>query len=334
MMVNVFLLTLVMCFPVYAATKKKITSVSIKIDADDDAEIGKDFTSDSINVESKTKKYSVDSVELLNEFDIEHMDDDDTDSTTKVIPELEITLTAEDNYYFAVAKASDVKISGNTDAKYISGKKKDSSKTLVITVKLKAITRPLGEITKADWNTEMACVAEWENKSNNAHEIQLLRDGKKFGPLTVVPGKEKTMDFSPFMLKAGASYSYRIREYNESVGKRGKWVNCYTNYVLPEDVAARNKDLFGYYKIGGYGWEKDENGWWYSRPGGYYASEWLSSNDNWFYMNEKGYAVTGWNLIDGKWYFFNTDGEMAKNTSIDGYDIDENGVSNRPGDDI
>ncbi len=30
--------------------------------------------------------------------------------------------------------------------------------------------------------------------------------------------------------------------------------------------------------------------------------------------------------LDGKWYYFNADGSLAKNTKIDGHEVDENGV--------
>lgn len=34
----------------------------------------------------------------------------------------------------------------------------------------------------------------------------------------------------------------------------------------------------------------------------------------------------GWLEIDGKWYYFCADGALAKNTKIDGYEVDKNGV--------
>lgn len=37
--------------------------------------------------------------------------------------------------------------------------------------------------------------------------------------------------------------------------------------------------------------------------------------------------VTGWlQDTDGKWYYLNSNGAMAKNTTINGYYVDENGV--------
>ena len=33
-----------------------------------------------------------------------------------------------------------------------------------------------------------------------------------------------------------------------------------------------------------------------------------------------------WLEIDNDWYYFYNDGSLAKNTKVDGYEIDENGV--------
>lgn len=52
-------------------------------------------------------------------------------------------------------------------------------------------------------------------------------------------------------------------------------------------------------------WRKDSKGWWYSE------------GNSW---------ARGWRNIDGKWYYFNTNGYMAKNTRIDGYELGEDGA--------
>ncbi len=46
-----------------------------------------------------------------------------------------------------------------------------------------------------------------------------------------------------------------------------------------------------------------------------------------FYFTKDGILTAGkWLQIDGKWYYFNADGTLAKNTVIDGYQVDEKGV--------
>ena len=43
-------------------------------------------------------------------------------------------------------------------------------------------------------------------------------------------------------------------------------------------------------------------------------------------QSSNGYCVIGWNKIDGKTYHFNEHAKLDKNTVIDGYKVDINGV--------
>ena len=48
-----------------------------------------------------------------------------------------------------------------------------------------------------------------------------------------------------------------------------------------------------------------------------------------FYNNKNGTVVTGWNKIGGKRYYFNDYGMMLINTTVDGYNIDNDGVAHK-----
>lgn len=46
-----------------------------------------------------------------------------------------------------------------------------------------------------------------------------------------------------------------------------------------------------------------------------------------FYFTKDGIMAAGkWLQIEGKWYYFNADGTLAKNTVIDGYQVDDKGA--------
>ena len=68
------------------------------------------------------------------------------------------------------------------------------------------------------------------------------------------------------------------------------------------------------------GWSTDENGW----------DVWVSGA--WYYFDPQhngtfGRAYdNGWNKIGGEYYYFYDDGKMARNTVVDGYHVDGNGV--------
>ncbi|SFB37041.1 Ig-like domain-containing protein, partial [Clostridium frigidicarnis] len=49
--------------------------------------------------------------------------------------------------------------------------------------------------------------------------------------------------------------------------------------------------------------------------------------DKYYYMDSDGKMQTGWQTIDGKRYYFYEDGSMARNTTIDGWNIDDYGVA-------
>lgn len=120
-------------------------------------------------------------------------------------------------------------------------------------------------------------------------------------------------------------------------------------YYFNEDgKMAKNCSVDGYalgndgYWIEDGGWKRNSTGWWYSYGASKgYAIGWkafedidrvkhdeyyLNKGDIWYYFDENGYMKTGWFNYEGKWYYFNNDGSMARNSTIDGYIIGDDGV--------
>ena len=62
---------------------------------------------------------------------------------------------------------------------------------------------------------------------------------------------------------------------------------------------------------------------------GYLKSGWVSWRGQKFYNNKNGTVVTGWKKIGGKRYYFNDYGMMLINTTVDGYNIDNDGVAHK-----
>lgn len=54
-------------------------------------------------------------------------------------------------------------------------------------------------------------------------------------------------------------------------------------------------------------------------------ASWSQNNIGWWYTEGSSFAI-GWKNIEGKWYYFYQNGYMAKNTQVNGYKIDLNGV--------
>ncbi len=56
-----------------------------------------------------------------------------------------------------------------------------------------------------------------------------------------------------------------------------------------------------------------------------FAGQWEPSGEDWRYKNDNGDYATGWQWIDGKSYYFGEDGTMAKDTVVDGFQVNADG---------
>lgn len=77
-------------------------------------------------------------------------------------------------------------------------------------------------------------------------------------------------------------------------------------------------------------WIYIDGKWYFAKAGGYIAeNEWISYKGKWYYAVSGGaIAQSAWENIGGKFYHFGADGDLSVNTSVDGYQVDANGVRN------
>ena len=77
-------------------------------------------------------------------------------------------------------------------------------------------------------------------------------------------------------------------------------------------------------------WVKSDSGYSYkSDDTGKKLTGWQTIGDGTYYFDKKGIALTGWKKIGGKRYYFNDYGMMLINTTVDGYNIDNDGVAHK-----
>ncbi len=75
------------------------------------------------------------------------------------------------------------------------------------------------------------------------------------------------------------------------------------------------------------GWALNDAGQYLYYKDGKALTGWQDIGSKRYYFTKNGIMVTEkWLEIDGKWYYFNADGFLAKNTKIDGYEVDKSGV--------
>lgn len=74
-------------------------------------------------------------------------------------------------------------------------------------------------------------------------------------------------------------------------------------------------------------WSKNDVGQYMYYKDGNAVTGWLTLGSKTYYFDTYGILVSGkWKEIDGNWYYFDKDGILTKNTTIDGFEVDEKGV--------
>ncbi len=114
------------------------------------------------------------------------------------------------------------------------------------------------------------------------------------------------------------------------VQTNGKW-----KYIQDDGTPAK-----GWIKVDGSWYFMDKDGimqtgwlsyggkWYYLNDSGDMATGWKFVNGSWYYLQSSGAMKTGWLKLGSSWYYLNNNGSMAKNTTIDGYKLNEDGVLN------
>ena len=79
------------------------------------------------------------------------------------------------------------------------------------------------------------------------------------------------------------------------------------------------------------GWIAPGDGfWYYLKPEGEMVTGWIQPTPGiWYYLGGDGRMQTGWLLYNNNWYYMNAGGDMAVNTTIDGWIIGPDGIARK-----
>ncbi|PHB85300.1 hypothetical protein COE94_13330 [Bacillus toyonensis] len=58
----------------------------------------------------------------------------------------------------------------------------------------------------------------------------------------------------------------------------------------------------------------------------HYHNNWKQDNGKWYFYDQSGTKAKGWKQINGTWYYFYNNGQMAANTTVEGYRLGANGA--------
>lgn len=294
-----FILLFVTGLSMQALAAKKLTEITITVE--NDFKVGSHCSASDVEVTTKSAKYSVSDIEIMNEID----DWGDND-----VPVIEVTLDAEEGYYFSLAKSS-IRVYGGT---YISGTKQGTT-SVTLKIQLPSLRGQVGELEKANWTSQT--VGSWSETYNvGYYEVRLFRDGKITGEIQKVTGT--SFDFAPMMTYPG-TYSYRVRAVNAQDNTQGsEWREAEGRSYIDEKTAAEFKNQYASptfsnasepgetanQKNQQWGWHLDDGGWWYHNGNGSYTTnDWQLIDGEWYFFDSRGYMVTGWIQWKGQSYY-------------------------------
>ncbi len=324
-----------MAVPALAAEERtKISKVTIKFtayDSGDDGEYGEvDITLDS-------GPYSLEDVEFL------------STNASSQYPRVRVTLTADDDYYFASANKSLFSLSGE-GAAYSSANLRDNKSTVVLTAQLKKYSGAKADaVDDVEWDYDGS--GSWGEVPNAGYyEVRLKRGSTVIGDIMKVDDTQ--LNFTSLITQTG-SYSFQVRSVNRYVpSNKSKWTsserwsvdNDTLNYIRSNNSGVTNNFYNGSTSTSNgsttnnssgpngptTGWQRNATGYWYRNYDGTWpAACWQQINGYWYYFNASGYMVANdWiHHSDGKWYYLGPNGAMLTNTRTpDNYYVDGNGV--------
>lgn len=333
MMIGAALLSAALAGSAFAAENRtKISSVSLTVDSN--IEVGED--SGEVNVSTTSSHYDVTDVSVVN---------DEGEWVGGDVPRIEVTLEADDDYYFAAMSKSKVTLKGD-DATYVTSHREDSNSTLVVTIKLDALEGSL-EIEDVSWDDDNSPVATWDSLDGaHSYQVRLYRGESSVG--TAVTTTNQYYNFSSSITREG-EYYFKVRAVGNN-SKKGDWYESDYIYVDDQMLAAIRSGAYSYYNnnsgtsgstqatpgtqntVGG--WKRNNIGWWYEySDGSYPVNGWTQINNIWYCFDASGYMRVGWiQAADGNWYYCDpregsNQGAMLTNTRTpDNYYVDANGI--------
>lgn len=301
-------LVLALCLPANAAPKKEtITSLKLTVTCDPKPEAGQDTGNVTVTVSDERVEISEPAA---------YYDPEDSVWIRGEIPMIQLELSVREPEKYRFTSSTKVTPSGS-GSQLKSKKTQDSGSSLLVQLKLKKVTGPLGEVDDYYWEgTE----AEWEEVLDaDRYEVRLYRGSSL---VTTVTTGSNHYNFYPFMSKAG-EYMFKVRGICTSDSKKGPWTDkseecsIAENYVYTGNVPGSTGSGPSPSQAG---WVQDQNGWVYRMSdGGLARSTWLYVDNNWFYLDYNSYMRTGFIYVDNNWFYLNPVSDGTKGAMKTGW---------------
>lgn len=278
-------------FTVRADDAKKITRVSLTLDAD----IGRN-RSNEVKITSNSSGY------MVSDYELAEADNGDFWASSEY-PRIIIYLSAEDGYEFRGISKSKVNLKG--DSYRCVSVRTPNSEEMVITADLKPYGRKVGVPLDVHWSDQGR--AAWGSGYRASKYEVTLRQGRKKIHTASLSGT--SFDFSSYM-ETGKTYTFQVRTGNGD--------GAYSNWITSEEQVYQGGSSNTSVTVGTSGgpgvgaWVLQDNRWWYRNADGTYPA------NGWYYLPTQ----TG-----EKWFYFDQEGWMLSDTvTPDGYRVGADGA--------
>ena len=302
-LLTVMLLMIVCALPIQAATRKRISSVKIKLS--NTLESGQyltDFYSDVDVTVSDSAKYMYAGGEYTQS----------SSHVVKVGEEVKAKIylyCVDDDYRFSGSyTSSNVHVTNGT---FVSASRKGDDE-LIITVKLKAVSGQYDSVDDVYWTGSSLGHAKWEAPDDTSGYYDLILYRGSSAVYQTYSYKGTSINLYPYMTKEGDYYfKVRVVPKPSGKGKKSEWQESDYQYIDKNHVS----DGSGQSSLpanGSSGSSSSSSG---TSTSGTSASGagWVKKGTSWYYVYPDGTTKTnGWEKIANYWYYFGSTGELQK----------------------
>ena len=197
-------------------------------------------------------------------------------------------------------------------------------------------------VPHTDAAKKCATKSDWKESDSNYISAEYVSDGS--GQKKSSSSSSKSTTAADYAVHAGWTettngwmYRYPNGTYqkNSWMQYNGAWYRFDSQGKMMTGWLKENNGRNYYLNADGTmakGWVKIGNRWRYfimdgECEGMMYFANWLEYNGKTYFFDQEGFMVEGWYKLNGSYYYFYPgDGSLARNTTVEGFHVDQNGT--------
>ena len=185
-------------------------------------------------------------------------------------------------------------------------------------------------ITKKDKNSEKENAENVVNQSSEETNIKTEQTQQNNSAQITQNNNQSTVNNNNSIISNDNSSQNINKNGWIKSGEKWSYKDDYGNVLKNTWFYDRNYNKKYYFDNDGFmtiGWKQIDNRWYYLDNSGAMVTGWCKVGTSWYYLDYDGAMKTGWfKDSDGKYYYLYQSGQMAVNTTINGYKLGNNGA--------